>query len=99
VKKDEFMEAIGANEENSAPIQLGHWEGSDDKQPEHAAKAAKLTGELKRELADIEESGAGAERDSGPSLFGDWIGEANAQVCTPGARKTTSIKREIEKNG
>ena len=69
VPRDEFMDAIGGSEEESA--KAGKWDSGDANARDVAS--AKMDAEIRKEMADID-----AEED----VFADWIGDAETVlVC------------------
>jgi hypothetical protein len=76
IPRDSFMDAIGGTED-MANTQIGQWSAEADEA--EAKHTAKLNADLKKELADLDESAPGTSE--GLSIFKDWVGEPEAPAC------------------
>lgn len=88
VKHDQFLDAIGADDDADAP--LGQWEATDASDNEAVGKALEAAdGEMRKE---IEETHPAAEtgHDAGSRLavFKDWLGDPERPACAGKASAT-----------
>lgn len=82
IPKDEFMDAIGGSDDDSGAPAVAQWDADDTDEKETAEQTAKLTSELKRELASGDPEASG----DGTYIFQDWLGEPEAAFAC-GARQ------------
>jgi hypothetical protein len=72
IPKDEFLDAIGGETDDGAVAQ---WDNTD------AAGDAKLNADVKRELADIQDSKEQAHSVTAAAIFKQWINEKSTPAC------------------
>ncbi len=78
VPRDDFMAAIGGEDDLKGGTEIGHWD-SDAPSETETKNTAKLNSELKRELAELDEVEPGTSE--GVSIFRDWVGEEEIPAC------------------
>lgn len=98
VKKDEFLEAIGADagNEDDAALPTVHWNTKDPKR-----KLAKEETDLDTEIVELgkvvaKASGSLSGADGKKSTFKEWTGSARVPACSPKSAQNTGSG---EKNG
>ena len=77
VPKDEFMEAIGGNEDAQQNAKLGQWD-PDSPSAKESDVMAKLDGQVKKELETNDDLNG---RAPAGELFKDWLGQTETAVC------------------
>ncbi|MGK5084951.1 hypothetical protein WDW37_16810 [Bdellovibrionota bacterium FG-1] len=80
VPKDEFMEAIGANTGEKADARLGQWDPKNPSDREGDVMA-RLDGQVKKELENLEANNELTGRAPANELFKDWLNEAETTAC------------------
>ncbi len=78
IPRDEFMAAIGANDDLKGTTEITYWESEGANEADTKA-AAKVNSELKRELAELDEVEPGTSE--GVSIFRDWVSDIEAPAC------------------
>lgn len=89
VKKDEFLDAIGANDDDTDTGSAAQWQAGDAQKVQEVNQA--VNGEIKKELDDQENAERRtAANQSHLEVFKDWINDGETTAC--GSRTTASIR-------